>query len=608
MTEPNFLRRAIPILVAVVVFALNVGATIQLFAGENTFGYDLTYTDDYRVARILPGTSAAGAGIVPGDYLDFTASSVHDRILGLDYGRPRVNETITVRVVHGGVSRTVTLRARPLAKTGPFAVVLPSAAFARLAGFAYIVVALAIVLRRPSRMTWGLYLYLLSASDVALLRAPLPLFLAGRLIYDVLAIAGPIGLIVFAARFPNDASSGWRSSIDRWSVPMAAVFAVPNLAWDATALAYGSAPARWMAFGSTLGALALIALAATFLAMSYAASAPKERKRLQWIIAGVLASLLSYASGWAEYLSAAYPLVTAPAVVWAGATLYAIAPFPIAYAVVRHRVFDVSFVVSRTIVYTILTAVIFALFSFLEWLAVRFLEHIGFAIALVVVASIAIGFWFNSIHARVDRIVDRVLFRRRHAAEKQLGRVTSALLAADTSAAIEEALVHEPMVALELNNAVLFRRDGDGRYLRARGEGTVSPSAPATLDQHLLLHVQGEAGPLRLHEVVALEGYADADPLKPVLAIPTFVRSRLEAVTLYGAHVNGEDIDPDELAMLAKLATAAAVAYSNVDAQRMTTELQKWRDIAEHEKQQLLALQNGNAGQQPDAAIDAAGS
>lgn len=578
----SFWPRALLVFVAAAVFALNLAATVQLFAGDYSFGYDLTYVGNYRVERVYPGSPASDARIAPGDHLRFTESSLHDRVLGLDYARPRAGETIMLQVEHGGSARTVTLGARHISSAAEQ--LLPSAAIAHLAGFAYIFVALAIVMRRPSRMTWGLFLYLLSASEIEHLRAQLPIFLVARLFYDVVAVAGPVGLIVFAARFPNDDSSGWPSRIDQWAVALALVFAAPNLAWDATALARGWPPSRWMTLGSTLGALVLVVLAAALLTMSYAAASPKERKRLQWIIAGILMSLFSYASGWAAYLSAAYPLVTAPAVVWIGTVLYAAAPFPIAYAVVRHRVFDVSFVVSRTIVYTILTAIVFALFSFLEWLAVRFLEHIGFAIAVVVLAAIGIGFWFNAIHARIDRIVDRVLFRRRHAAEQQLGRVTSGLLAVDTAAAVEAALVHEPMIALDLTNAVLYRRDDDGRYLRVLGEGTVSPSAPAALDQHLLLHVQGQHGSLRLHDMTALEGYEGSDPLKPVVAMPVFVRSRLEAVTLYGAHANGEDIDPDELAMLAKLATAAGVAYGNVDAQRMTAELQKWRLLAERNR------------------------
>ena len=52
------------------------------------------------------------------------------------------------------------------------------------------------------------------------------------------------------------------------------------------------------------------------------------------------------------------------------------------------------------------------------------------------------------------------------------------------------------------------------------------------------------------------------------LAVPVTVRHELVSFTLYGAHTNGAQLDPDEVVLLEELAREAARAYDHVEAQR----------------------------------------
>jgi hypothetical protein len=47
------------------------------------------------------------------------------------------------------------------------------------------------------------------------------------------------------------------------------------------------------------------------------------------------------------------------------------------------------------------------------------------------------------------------------------------------------------------------------------------------------------------------------------------VRHELVSFTLYGAHVNGAELDPEEVGLLEELAREAARAYDHVEAQRV---------------------------------------
>jgi hypothetical protein len=578
-------ERVAVLIAAAIAVLLNVAASVQLFTPPSTFGYHLIYTNGNEVTAVDPQTAAARAGIRAGDRLDFSHSSLHDRIIGLEYQPALLGERISFTVFAGSEARPVTIAAGPLtAEESRLALFSPLTSFLRLTGFAYIAVALFILLRRPGRMTWGLFLYLVSATNVTLYRLPDWLFPIAQFASDLLSVAGPIGLVIFAARFPADRTDGWRAWVDRLAIPVGAVFTTPNVAWDATSLFSGWSPAAWMSLGSILGAFLLLLVAGVTLVATYVAAPRIQRQRFQWVIAGILLTFISYASEYARYWSTTYPLATSNAFVWIATLLYACAPFAIAYAVVRQRVFDISFVISRTLVYTVLTGTLFALFALIEWLAGRVIEQSGVAIALVAATAVVVAFSLEAAHSKIEGAVERVLFRRRHLAERHLAGVAAGLPYAQNTCSVERALVREPLEAYALTCAVLYTRDESGEFVND-GE-RIDPTVP--------LRLQGARRSVRLNE---LDGTKPPQAIQenPVLAVPVFMRARLEAVACYGAHANGEDIDPDEAASLEAICTAAGLAYDQLDAARIYREIARWRRLAERQSRELAALRERTA-------------
>jgi hypothetical protein len=571
-------ERFVALIAAAVALLLNVAASVQLFTPPSAFGYHLIYTNGNAVAAVDRDTAAARAGIVAGDHLDFSRASLHDRLVGLEYQPALLGESIRFDVVRNGKAQAIRIAAGPLTPSeARLATFSPITSFLRLAGFAYIIVALFIVLRRPSRMTWGLFLYLVSATNLTLYRLPDWIFPIAQFASDLLSVAGPIGLVIFAARFPSDRAAGWKAWLDNFAIPIGAVFAIPNIAWDATSIYFGWSPSAWMSLGSILGAFLLLVTAAATLVVTYLGADRTERQRFQWVIAGVLFTLLSYASEWARYWSTTYPVASASASVWLATLLYACAPFALAYAVVRQRVFDISFVISRTLVYTILTGTIFALFALIEWLAGRLIEQSGVTIALVAATAVIVAFSLEAAHARIEGAVERVLFRRRHLAEQHLAGVAAGLPYAQSTNAVEHALVREPVEAYALSCASLYKRDDSGEFTR-NGE---------KLDPSVALRLQGARCALRLQEFNGHVGSADENP---VLAVPVFMRARLEAIALYGPHSNGEDIDTDEASSIEGVCAAAGLAYDQLDALRIYREIARWRRLAERQSRELAAL------------------
>ena len=94
----------------------------------------------------------------------------------------------------------------------------------------------------------------------------------------------------------------------------------------------------------------------------------------------------------------------------------AVVALAVAYAIVKHRVFDIAFVLNRTLVFTATSAIVVVMLVGLEFLIERYLDSLTRVEGLVLQFAIALGVALSirALHRSVDRFVDTVFFRKRH--------------------------------------------------------------------------------------------------------------------------------------------------------------------------------------------------
>ncbi|HEV3153761.1 MAG TPA: hypothetical protein VGZ02_08165 [Candidatus Baltobacteraceae bacterium] len=539
-------------------------------------GYVLfsTGSDSQTVIAVQAGGPAAAAGLRPGDRIDLDAlypirKTNYDPII-LFHRMP--GQSMTLPFVRGGrrMVAKLTLAASHDRALDVFQ------AIAELTNLALLVVGAWIVLARPSLMTWSFYAFLAGigwSSSLAFSGLGYWPVFASAVLGQMLG-AMFVFIIVFAARVPNDRATGWRYWLQFSAIPLYVIWAgvglYPIVAWSLLGV-----PARYAILPVSVGniiSVALLAAVAFAFVLTYFSTRGSDRVRMGWVLRGgllwVTAALIFSIvpipfSGYGEWLNAALTLVLTIGIVM------------VAYGVVTSRIIDAAFFVSRTIVVGAIAGGIVVAFAVLDWLVTKKLEASRLGMAAEVGLAIALGFWLNGLHNRVDHIVDRLFFRKRYAAEQRLARAAHAVVHAHSINTIREFLVDEPHSALDLASAALFEQPKpESNWKRTKSIGWESHNlAEMDAGDPLVLHIEAEQATLRASHIRwPVEGVPHGRA-RPVIAVPVIARRRVIAIALYGEHAGGADLDADEIGAIENLAEAAGAAYDHVEATELRSQL-----------------------------------
>lgn len=565
----------------VAVAALGIVAAVLLCAGlldsvlGTLRGYTLLSTgpDNQTIIAVQAGGPAARAGLRPGDRIDLDAlfpthTTNYDPIISF---QRMAGQSMTLPFIRGSRRMTATLTL-----TTSFDRALDVAlAIAAVCDLLLIVVGGWMVLRRPSLMTWSFYAFLASNGVVASVAfSPLgywPVFFSA-VIGQVVGSMN-VFIVVFAARVPNDTATGWRYWLQLSAIPLYVIWVGLGL-YSVIAWSLLGVPARYavlpVSLGNSISIAVVVASAFAFL-LTYVSTRGRDRVRMGWILPGGLlwatASLIFSVvpipfSGYGQWLDIVLIMLSTVGIVM------------VAYGVVTSRIIDAAFFVSRTIVIGAIAASLIVIFAVVDWLLTKKLEASRVGMFAEVGLAIALGFWLNGMHQRVDRIVDRALFRKRYEAELRLIRAAHAVIHANTIESVREFLVDEPLSALNLASAALFEQQPGSNWSRTRSAGWEAHTLhDLDADDRLVLHIQAEQATFRTSHVQWAAGALPQGRAHPIVAVPVIARHRVIAIALYGEHVNGANLDADEVNAIESLAEAAGAAYDHVEAEELRAQL-----------------------------------
>lgn len=506
----------------------------------------------FHVAGVDPNSPASAAGIRAGDTVAPAGDTVLDRARFM-YATAGMRVSV---IVNG--TRTVTMTAR---QHGRIQISWGTTAI-RLA---FLLVAALLAWRRPEdRAARSLVGFLLCyGTAIAIANGVLPTPMLSRIVMNI----GSIGLFLFgtafaamfAAYFPSGRAHLVPATLAR--IAMLAATASFTLLATVELLAENR---QNLNTASTLLFSAFIAIAllvvATFI-MAYVQGERAERQRRKWVflfmcigLAGPLVDVI--VSAFFGYDTAVDQLTL---------LTMAVLPIGLAYVILRHRVIDVGFVINRAVVYTMLSLIVVGIFVIVETLLGKYVENTSHvtSIAVQLALALALGFSIRYVHERVDRFVDRVLFRERHLAQAAI-----------------QTFAHEASYVTEVD--VLLSRcvKTVERYVKTRGAGVwVGDGASFRAAAHTFAVAPdvGENDPAVLSmraRRVSVHVRDCESALPGTLAFPKTVRGELLGILVCGPKIDDEVYDPDEEGALASLASSVGHALDAIEIRELRARVQ----------------------------------
>jgi signal transduction histidine kinase len=411
---------------------------------------------------------------------------------------------------------------------------------------AYVVVAALLFWRRPAdRMALFVSLALLTFgtatfTDTMDVLAAEPS--VWRLPDVILQAVGTIAFGLFLYLFPDG------RFVPRWTGPVALAWVVWQL--SDYLLAPSTAPEGNGSSVWVVLAVWIVALGTAVYAQSYRyrrVSGPVERQQIKWVVFGISAALSGFL-GTNVTLAVLAPVPDSPKVPLAHLAGHAISysfmlliPISIGIAILRYRLFDIDFIINRTIVYAALTAGVIGVYVLVVGSVGAVLRGQGNLLVSILAAGL-VAVLFQPVRERLQRAVNHLMYGKRddpYAVLSHLGQRLESTLAPDE---VLPAVTRTVREALKLPYAEVQLR---------RREGFENAAA---------------AG----------------DPVEDTLRLPLVYGGETVGLLVLGLRAGEESFSPEEERLFADLAhqigVAAHATLLGDEAIRLSADLQRSRE------------------------------
>jgi hypothetical protein len=490
---------------------------------------------------VLPGSPLDRAGVKTGDLVAFDRP--YD---GMRY--PHAGELIGLTLDRDGRSVHLDVAAAPVFGA-PFAhQQVDQEVVSNISMLVPALLGVFVVLRsrgKISTVLFGMLLAVFGGNPALVSLLPVSLFAAGYLTYYVLVAFAYASIIAFGMTWGRPQEH--RLSMVDWAVlgtslalilPMTVSGGLRILTYQPryTALAIG-APGLFITVG-------LVIVFCIYLAIGRAASPPQERSRQNMLLAGLGLYVLALVF-WRVPATVDESLhLSSRATNYIYALTAGIAaPVLLTYAVLKHRVIDLGFVVNRTLVYGVASAILLAAFALTEWAVDRFvpIEGRGKNVLFDAVLAVCVYLAYHRVERFVERTIQSLFFRRWQDAEANLRRFVRAAPFIEKTETLTRSFVEAVTAFADGATAGLYFRSGEGAY-QCADVGADTLPAEIDPDDSTLIALRADPQPLEPSEIGSS---VDAAVIAPIV-----IRNTLTGVLVLGPKLSGQAYRPDEIELI----------------------------------------------------------
>ena len=281
------------------------------------------------------------------------------------------------------------------------------------------------------------------------------------------------------------------------------------------------------------------------LAVGYRTAPLAERQRLRWM----LASSFLWVMG---ILVQNTPVLGPVASGIVNPLLLTLALLGFLYAVLRHRVVDISVVIDRALVYGLMTTLIIGMVAAMNSLALRETLTPGASLLLQVVVPLALGIVLGRVRNYLDLLVERVFFRGKYLAEKALRTFARRVGHMQDVRSLLETAAREVKRNLGAPAVAIYSTE-DENYRRLQTAGAAAFPARLKADDVALVAVRAEQQAI---DLAGLESGLGEDGC----VFPMVVLGTLRGVIVC-ANRPGEHYAADEKKLMTEVAREVGAAW-----------------------------------------------
>jgi hypothetical protein len=532
------------------------------------YGPDLAHPGYGVVRAVTPGSSAAKVGLVVGDLV--RAEPAWSIFLTM-----RLHEQVPVTVVHAGQTRRVVMEAEPPAAPAPAAA--RAQMLATLTDFVAALFGLLILFRSGGRPSATLLGCVLAAFGLAWLQpqflgsAP-SVFIGFYILNYLFAAAGLyVGFVAFGMRFVwTTTGRAWR-----WQGHALAIYGLVMTFAAMTSLRERLTLNGSIAAGLIYAALVFLSSVVSFgyLLWGWRRCGPQDRRRYTLLLIAfsfiVLNQVIDSVIGNAGIDGAALQAYrTGPAGLISYALAGVVAPVLLAYAILRHRVLDLGFVLNRTLVYSVVSAILLGAFGLSEWAIDHLVKIEGRETNALIDAGIALGVFltFHKVRDFVEHAIELLFFRSWQEKEAALRKSVAEAAFITRREPLVRAFAGALSRFADGAQCAIYLRSGDGDYRLADGAMAGAPKA-IDPDDPALVTLRAEHKPPDLSQSLSA--------LPADLACPMINRNEVTGLVLLAGKPAAAGYRPDEAELIGWATTQVGLDLHALEVEQLQAAVRK---------------------------------
>lgn len=312
-------------------------------------------------------------------------------------------------------------------------------------------------------------------------------------------------------------------------------------------------------------------------------SSALEKERAQIILLGCIFGLLAPASAVACItvfkINMPFNLMALPVIIF---------PLSIAYAIVKHKLFDIDVIIEKALTYGLLTGAVGGIFAFtILGFNVAFARYGGWKNpAFFVILSGFLVIALNPLKNRIQNLVDLTFFRKKYdyrGTVEEVSYAMTSLLSLDKIVDKIIDIVESTMFSTPVS--VFIYNQDFGAYEQYLKEGDIqsSPDMTVTEDNILVQNLNYHGNEIFREDLIADERYihnsqklkSEFERFRASLFIPLFFKKQLIGFIALGEKKSGLSYTSRDVKLLKLLANQSAIAIENALAFKLVEDYAK---------------------------------